>query len=150
MLIHELPPVWLEVLVRFPANGELSHYPPLFSLTSPLTTFTTGTWSTVSPVPAGEEILPHHLLCSSILPLSHPRALVSPAKKQFFKSGTPSLLQAARQKSLSSLAQPPPKYLYSVSPFQLYMRNNSSLTCQWVVVGYWYWLQNCYHQHRCS
>lgn len=46
--------------------------------TSPLTTSTTGTWSIVPPVTTGEEIPPHHLLCSSLLPLSHARALVLP------------------------------------------------------------------------
>lgn len=99
----ELSPVWVEVLVWLLANSDLSHHPLFSPSISPLTTFATGIGSIVSPVTAGEEILPHHRVFSSLPPLSHPRTWVSPAKKSFFRSGTPSLLQATCQNFLSLL-----------------------------------------------
>lgn len=147
----ELSSVWAEVLVWLLADGDLSPPPTSFLPPPhlPLTTFTTGTGSVVSPVTAGEEILPHHRLFSSLPPLSHPRALVSPATKSFFRSSTPSLLQAACQNPLFISSTSTKIFQFSVTS-QVNMRNDSSLMWKWAAVGHWYWWQGHCHQSGCS
>lgn len=137
----ELSPVWVEVLVWLLANSDLSYPPtPRFSpSTSPLTTFATGIGSMVLPVTAGEEILPHHLVFSSLPPLSHPRTWVSPAKKSFFQ-----------ERYTITPPGNPPKFpffinltkisLLSVNS-QVNMRNGSLLMWKEAAVGYQHWQQ---------
>lgn len=142
MLTHELSPVWAEVLVRFLADGCLSHRPPpLFSLhlTPSLPPSLLAPSLQFHQFLSGEQMHPHHLLHSSLPPLSHPRALVSPAERSFFRSGSPFLFQAGSP-TLSLRGQPPPTYPSSGSPSQIKLRDDSSPMWKWVEEGYWHGL----------